>query len=281
MNEQEIKKLKSELEQARRERDEFRDELANEKKAWMDSTRRYEAAAKDAIAEASRLWFYEGGFNEKLIELSLCQQERDILRADNERLKAECARLGEVLEVAYDHMDTFGVVSGGKPEEVESQERFFDLYHEVRFAPKAGDDNDTRPLTPEENVLIEKGWQKLKAAEQQERKGSEARKCDRPPAGWMCTRGCGHSGPCAAIEAALAPTDAAKGEAPTYTEEELKKWWIAVCPECKWSGLSRDCGGGGQIADTGDYDDPVCPECSKRDKWVPVDAEDEQQNGGK
>ncbi len=46
-----------------------------------------------------------------------------------------------------------------------------------------------------------------------------------------------------------------------YTKEDLKKWWPAVCPGCGWKGLSRDCYGGGQIADTGDYDDLSCPEC--------------------
>lgn len=46
-----------------------------------------------------------------------------------------------------------------------------------------------------------------------------------------------------------------------YTVEELKRWWPARCPECHWRGLSRDAAGGGSIADTGDYDDVVCPKC--------------------
>lgn len=49
-----------------------------------------------------------------------------------------------------------------------------------------------------------------------------------------------------------------------YTAEELSKWWPACCPKCGWRGLSRDAAGGGQIADTGDYDDIVCPECIKQ-----------------
>jgi len=56
-----------------------------------------------------------------------------------------------------------------------------------------------------------------------------------------------------------------------YTEEELKKWWIAKCPECGWEGLSRDCAGGGQIADTGDYFDCLCPHCIKQGKVIVVD----------
>jgi RecJ-like exonuclease len=56
-----------------------------------------------------------------------------------------------------------------------------------------------------------------------------------------------------------------------YTSEELKKWWVAVCPKCGWTGLSRDCEGGGQIADTGDYSDIICPECYKKDQWVVVE----------
>ena len=46
-----------------------------------------------------------------------------------------------------------------------------------------------------------------------------------------------------------------------YTKEELKKYWKAVCPKCGWKGLSKDCDGGGQIADTGDYFDLYCPIC--------------------
>lgn len=56
-----------------------------------------------------------------------------------------------------------------------------------------------------------------------------------------------------------------------YTDDELEKWWIATCPRCGWEGLSKDCKGGEQIADTGDYDDCYCPECWKKDIWVIVD----------
>ena len=57
-----------------------------------------------------------------------------------------------------------------------------------------------------------------------------------------------------------------------YTEEELKTYWIARCPECGWVGLSRDCNGFEQIGITGDYDDGYCPKCGsiiEEDKEVP------------
>lgn len=46
-----------------------------------------------------------------------------------------------------------------------------------------------------------------------------------------------------------------------YSEADLKTWWPTKCKKCGWQGLSRDCSGGGAIADTGDYDDPMCPKC--------------------
>lgn len=57
------------------------------------------------------------------------------------------------------------------------------------------------------------------------------------------------------------PAQPAQGGAPVYSEEDLKKWWVAKCPKCGWEGLTRDCGGGRAIADTGDFDDPTCPKC--------------------
>lgn len=47
-----------------------------------------------------------------------------------------------------------------------------------------------------------------------------------------------------------------------YTAEQLKKSYPVKC-SCGWRGLSQECAGGGQIADTGDYDDPLCPKCTK------------------
>ena len=56
-----------------------------------------------------------------------------------------------------------------------------------------------------------------------------------------------------------------------FTKEELEKWWHAQCPKCGWDGLSRDCAGGEPIADTGDFGDPLCPMCIKKDDYVVVD----------
>lgn len=56
-----------------------------------------------------------------------------------------------------------------------------------------------------------------------------------------------------------------------YTEGELRKWWVAECPKCKWIGLSRDCAGGQPIADTGDYGEVLCPKCYENDDFVAVD----------
>lgn len=56
-----------------------------------------------------------------------------------------------------------------------------------------------------------------------------------------------------------------------FTKEELEKWWHAQCPKCGWDGLSRDCAGGEPIADTGDFNDPLCPMCIKKDDCVVVD----------
>lgn len=44
-------------------------------------------------------------------------------------------------------------------------------------------------LTAEEQAMVDAAWEKHKAAGP----------CDRPPAGWKCSRGYGHSGPCAAV----------------------------------------------------------------------------------
>lgn len=43
--------------------------------------------------------------------------------------------------------------------------------------------------------------------------------------------------------------------------EDTAKYYEVICDKCSWSGCSKDCGGGGQIADTGDYSDPTCPIC--------------------
>lgn len=47
-----------------------------------------------------------------------------------------------------------------------------------------------------------------------------------------------------------------------YTSDQLKTSYPVKC-FCGWRGLSEECAGGGEIADTGDYDDPICPVCAK------------------
>lgn len=37
--------------------------------------------------------------------------------------------------------------------------------------------------------------------------------------------------------------------------------WIAECAACGWSGSSKDCFGGNQGDDVGDYGDLQCPSC--------------------
>ena len=59
------------------------------------------------------------------------------------------------------------------------------------------------------------------------------------------------------------------------------KWWPARCLECGWEGMSSETEGGHQMADTGDYDDPVCPKCCHSEegqfmgRWIPVVEIDE------
>lgn len=56
---------------------------------------------------------------------------------------------------------------------------------------------------------------------------------------------------------------------PNYFVEKILKslpdshinYYPAICGNCGWKGMSSLCGGGGQIADTGDYSDPECPKC--------------------
>ena len=49
-----------------------------------------------------------------------------------------------------------------------------------------------------------------------------------------------------------------------------ENFWLAECPECHWTGKSTDCAGGGSIADTGDFDDVICPVCYQGGLDVPV-----------
>lgn len=51
---------------------------------------------------------------------------------------------------------------------------------------------DDAPLSDRDRALIERGWAKYSGA---------IPPCDKAPAGWRCTRGAGHQGPCAAEQA--------------------------------------------------------------------------------
>lgn len=58
-----------------------------------------------------------------------------------------------------------------------------------------------------------------------------------------------------------------KGQETLFIEKVLKSlqpdatYYMCQCEKCGWMGMSYACAGGGQIADTGDYDDPLCPKC--------------------
>ena len=46
-----------------------------------------------------------------------------------------------------------------------------------------------------------------------------------------------------------------------FVPEKGNKYFTAKCIDCGWSGSSKFLMGGGQIADTGDYNDCYCPIC--------------------
>lgn len=49
------------------------------------------------------------------------------------------------------------------------------------------------------------------------------------------------------------------------TDDNTGGYYVCECQNCGEVFSSRDCGGGGQIADTGDYDDAYCPHCGQVD----------------
>jgi hypothetical protein len=46
-----------------------------------------------------------------------------------------------------------------------------------------------------------------------------------------------------------------------YVLYDTNLWYWCKCKRCGWEGSSELAGGGGQIADTGDYEDACCPKC--------------------
>jgi hypothetical protein len=55
--------------------------------------------------------------------------------------------------------------------------------------------------------------------------------------------------------------DRDESEFETY---DSNKWFLAKCEKCGWIGSSEKLLGGGQIADTGDYEDGYCPKCESK-----------------
>lgn len=59
-------------------------------------------------------------------------------------------------------------------------------------------------------------------------------------------------------------------------EDFYCQYFPCRCPSCGWQGMSNETAGGNQIAETGDYDEIVCPRCIAPDghceegRWVPV-----------
>lgn len=49
------------------------------------------------------------------------------------------------------------------------------------------------------------------------------------------------------------------------TDDNTGGYYVCECQSCGEVFSSRDCGGGGHIADTGDYDDAYCPHCDQVD----------------
>jgi predicted RNA-binding Zn-ribbon protein involved in translation (DUF1610 family) len=47
----------------------------------------------------------------------------------------------------------------------------------------------------------------------------------------------------------------------TSKEDKKNNYYTSECDKCGWWGSSKLTEGGGQIADTGDYDDVFCPVC--------------------
>lgn len=68
---------------------------------------------------------------------------------------------------------------------------------------------------------------------------------------------------------------------PVQIERYLKhkKWWMGECPTCGWIGNTGFADGGGQIADTGDYDDPICPVCFESAEGTNIVLDDAPTDG--
>lgn len=45
--------------------------------------------------------------------------------------------------------------------------------------------------------------------------------------------------------------------------DKIRMYFPVYCKGCNWQGSSENTAGGGQIADTGDYGEPLCPKCGE------------------
>ena len=51
------------------------------------------------------------------------------------------------------------------------------------------------------------------------------------------------------------------GRAGSALRWDHPQFYPVQCPRCNWAGMSNEAAGGSAIADTGDYNDIVCPRC--------------------
>lgn len=52
------------------------------------------------------------------------------------------------------------------------------------------------------------------------------------------------------------------------------RYYPVKCPDCGWTGSSKDCDGGLPIADTGDFSDIRCPCCESTE----IDEDYDEKN---
>lgn len=57
-----------------------------------------------------------------------------------------------------------------------------------------------------------------------------------------------------------------------FTQEDLRKWWVAWCPECQLLMLSGDCYGGRWCDDLGEVEPVKCSLCETPVLEAPRDS---------
>ena len=77
--------------------------------------------------------------------------------------------------------------------------------------------------------------------------------CEIPPIGWRCTRGAGHGGPCAAVEAPEDIEFVALGMRRIRDAEDAERWRYAIADSgnrrMNWQDVYDDWSGEGEFAD--------------------------------